>query len=284
MFKELSLGMDSSDPPQRQNDPSAYASQEELLQPPQHPPTSDLDRYRSTQLSIQAPTSAPATGKSENLPDYGYGYAERSSLGESAVKTTSISYQSENGQESQRQPQQYSQHGSTLMFNVANQQQHALSQSPYEDVQHYPQSRQSAAIEVFSNQFGGAQHYHGVGDSGPTSAPISGMGRQSAQTQYSQMSYIQQSSTTRESLSSGYSMAGTTQSLQIDSGLAEFSSSQQEIAYSGSQTALMKIYESVRDGKLPEASVILVNISNWLLTNAETLGTWLMKFFDGDEN
>ena len=271
-FKGRNLGMDSNDPRRRPSNPSGYAGQQGLLQSPQYPATSVSDRYRSTQLGIQSPTSAPATGRSGNLPGYAYGYGESSSFGASAMNPASMSYQSEYGQESQRQPQQYGQYGSSLMYNVSSQQQ-APSQATYEGVQHYQQPRQSTAIEVLPNQFGVAQQYYGAGESGPTSAPISGMGGQTTQTQYPQMSYSQQPSTARESIPSGYAMADTTQSAQTGYGQAEYSSSQQENAYATYQTELKKVYQDVRDGKLVEASVNLVNISDWLLTNAESLGS-----------
>jgi hypothetical protein len=276
--------MDSNDPRRRQSNPSGYASQQGLLQSPQYPATSVSDRYRSTQLGIHSPTSAPTTGRSGNLPGYGYGYGESSAFGGSAMNPASISYQAEYGQEpQQRQTQQYGQYGSSLMYNVPSQQQ-APSQSPYEGVQQYQQPRQSAAIEVLSNQFGVAQQYYGAGESGPTSAPISTMGGQSAQTQYPQMPYSQQSSGPRESISTGYGMADTTQSSQAGYGQAEYSSNQQEAAYTTYQSQLKKVFGDVRDGKLVEAAGSLVNISDWLLTNAESLGTSFTKQNDNNGN
>jgi hypothetical protein len=157
------------------------------------------------------------------------------------------------------------------MYNVSNPQQ-PPTQSPYEGVQHYQQPRQSAAIEVLSNQFGVPQQYYGAGESGPTSAPISGMGGQSTQTQYSQLPYNQHSSAAREPIPSSYGMAETSQSSQTGYGQAEYAGNQQEAAYTTYQNQLKKVFGDIRDGKLADASGSLVSISDWLLTNAESLG------------
>ncbi|KIV99721.1 uncharacterized protein PV09_08651 [Verruconis gallopava] len=264
--------MESNDPRRRQSHPSGYSSQQGLLQASsQYPATSVPDRFRSTQLGIQSPTSAPTTARSGNLQSYSYGYGESSSFAGSSMTPGSISYQSEYSQDTQRQSQSYGQYSSNMIYNVPSQQS-APSQSPYESVQQYQQPRQTAALDVLPNQFGVAQPYYAAGEGGPTSAPVAAMGTQNPSTQYSQMSYGSQPSVTRESMQSTYGMTGAHQGSQSGYGQSGFSVSELEAAYSQYQTELKKTFEAIRDGRLTEAGNSLVSISEWLLGNAEALG------------
>lgn len=265
--------MDANDPRRRQSNPSGYASQQGLLQTsPQYPATTVSDRYRSSQLGLQSPTSAPTAGRGGNIQGYSYGYGESSSFGGSSMNPATLSYPAEYSQETQRPTQQYGQYGSNIMYNVPSQQQ-APTHSPYENVQQYQQPRQSAAIEVLSNQFGVPQQYYGAGESGPTSAPMPSIGGQNAPSQYSQMSYSQPTSAPREAMSSAYSMAETSQSGQTAYGQSSYSMSGLDSAYEQYQSELKKTFESIRDGRLVEAGSSLREISSWLLGNAEALGS-----------
>lgn len=272
-FKGRTLGMDSNDPRRRQSNPSGYASQQGLLQQsPQYPATSASDRYRASQLGIQSPTSAPSTGRSGNIPGYSYGYGESSSFGGSSMNPSSMSYQSQYGEDTSRQSQPYGQYGSNMMYNAPAQQQ-VPTQPAYEPVQQYQQPRQSTAIEVLTNQFDVPQQYYGAGGSGPTSAPISAMGPQNPSTQYPPMSYTQQTSAPRETLPSAYTMGDATQSAQSGYGQSSsYSAGELDNAYGQYQNELKRTFESIRDGRLADAAGSLVNISDWLLGNAESLG------------
>jgi hypothetical protein len=55
-----------------------------------------------------------------------------------------------------------------------------------------------------------------------------------------------------------------------------------DTAYSQYETELRRTFESVRDGRLSEAGRAVVNISEWLLSNAEVLGTSLMEVLSED--
>lgn len=274
-LKGHSLGMDSNDPRRRQSNPPGYASQQGLLQTsPQYPVTSAVDRYRSSQLGTQLPTSAPSTGRGGSVQGYNYGYGENTSFAGSSMNPATLAYQSEYAQEPQRQPHPYGQYGSSLMYNAPQ----LPTQSPYEPVQQYQQPRQSSAIEVMTNQFAvPQQQYYGASESGPTIAPMSALGSQNNPTQYPQMSYSQQSAAPREQVLSAYGMAEASQSSQATYGQGQpgYSSSELDSAYGQYQAELKKTFASIRDGRMVDAGSSLVSISEWLLGNAETLGRLL---------
>jgi hypothetical protein len=146
-------------------------------------------------------------------------------------------------------------------------QQSASPQSPYETVQpSYQQPRQTAALEVLSTQFGvpvPQQYYVGEG-AGPTSVPT-----QNVPSQFSTpMSYTQQSpAVSREP----FGMTDPSQSSpqgygqQTDAALLDS-------AYSSYQTELRRTFSNILESRLVEAASSLMNLSEWLLGNAEALG------------
>jgi hypothetical protein len=179
--------------------------------------------------------------------------------------------------------QQYQQYG---MYGIPQQ---ATPPSPYESVPPY-QPRQSAAIEVLSNQFGVPQGYYAGGEGGPTSAPTGSIAGQNVQPQYSAMSYTSQSPVGRDSLASAYASGMTDSAASSGSpafgqqGTAYASQTAAELdnAYGSYQNELRRTFESVRDSNLAEAGNSLMRISDWLLGNAEALGrSRNFKFFLG---
>ncbi|KAF2143470.1 uncharacterized protein K452DRAFT_171627 [Aplosporella prunicola CBS 121167] len=271
--------MDNNDRRQRQANPTAYPGQQGLLQTPtQYPAVSGADRFRAP-LTAQSPASAPSTGRPGTGQGYGYGYGEGAQFVGSSIQAGALQYPAEYGQqEQQRAPQQYSQYPPTMMYNVPAQQQ-AAPQSPYESVQPY-QQRQSAAIEVLSNQFGVPQSYYVPGESGPTSAPPAGMAAsQSVPSQYPSLSYTTQSPVGRDVLAPAYAagMSDPTQggshgaypqaNYAAQQGAADYDS-----AYAEYQTQLKRTFGYIHDGRLAEGGTSLMRITEWLLGNAEALG------------
>lgn len=268
--------MENNDPRQRQNNPPGYAGQQGLIQTPtQYPAVSGSDRYRQTPLTAQSPTSAPSSGSRANPQGYGYAYGESTQFVGSAIQPGALPYPQEYAQDQQRTPQQYSQYGQNIMYNVPSQQP-AAPQSPYESVQPY-QPRQSAAIEVLSTQFGVPQQYYVAGEGGPTSAPTTAMATQNVPSQYPPLGYTtQQSPVGRETIAPAYtagmndSNQGSSQGAFPQSNNAQ-GGSEFDTAYSQYQTELKRTFQHVRDGRLSEAGVSLLTISGWLLGNAEAL-------------
>jgi hypothetical protein len=271
--------MDSNDRRHRQSNPSGYASQQGLIQTsPQYPATSGSERFRQQpHLAVQSPTSAPAAGRGGNLPGYSYPYgAEGAQFGGPAMNAGPMQYPAEygpdTGQRAQQQQQPpYQQYGSNIMYNVPSQQQQPSPQSPYETVQPY-QPRQTAALEVLTNQFAVPQQYY---EGGPTSAPASAITAQNVPSQYAPLSYTTQSPVGREPLTSAYAtgMADANQgSSQGAYGQTNYAASELDNAYGQYQTELKRTFESIRDGRLGDAGSSLIHISDWLLGNAEALG------------
>lgn len=140
-----------------------------------------------------------------------------------------------------------------------------------------------AAAEVLSTQFGTPQQQYYVpaaGDAGPTSAPNSAITPQNVPSQYPPLSYTQQSPVghPREALGSAYGAgipdpSAQTGAAQYGSGYTGQTTSDIDAAYGQYQTELRRTNESVRDGRLAEAGNSLLRVSEWLLGNAETLGT-----------
>jgi hypothetical protein len=120
----------------------------------------------------------------------------------------------------------------------------------------YP-PRQSAAIEVLLNRFGGSQGYYAGDEGGLTSTPIytsqSLVGRDSA---YGfGVSTALSSSTAFGPQGSGYNLR-----TELDN------------AYVFHQNELRRTFTSVRDNNLTEAGNSVNRISDWLLGNAVVLG------------
>jgi hypothetical protein len=312
-FKGRPTGMDSNERRSRQNTGSGYAGQQgALLQPqtsPQYPAVSGADRYRQ-QPQQSAAATAGRTGGS--ISGYSYPYAAGAGAqpaaaapgaafagagAGSSIQAGGLQYPpaaaeygagadasgtpAQRGQpgatptQQQPQPGPYQQYAG--MYNV-QQQQAATPPSPYESVQPY-QPRQSAAIEVLTNQFGVPQSYYVGGEAGgPTSTPTAGMPAQNVQPQYSAMAYTTQSPVGRDSMASAYA-TGMTDSTQAASsqygqtgGYGPQPSADLDGAYGAYQNELRRTFESVRDGNLAEAGTTLSRISDWLLSNAEALG------------
>ena len=230
------------------------------------------DRIRpSLQLSsIRSPTStsrvAAAGATNPTLTGYAFPHSQYYTT---PGQESSLHYQPEFGQDPQRQQQPpFSQFSQNMLYNV----QQAPSQSPYDSVQPY-QPRQSAAIEVLSNQFG-VSPYYSSGDSTSItgSAPTA---QQYANDQYSQ--YQQSSSTARTAIPSSYSgvlpeYPQSTVPDQVES-QEEAHENDYDAAYNRYLENLGRIFQNVRDGRLAEAAQSLLDISGWLLGSAVQLGT-----------
>jgi hypothetical protein len=265
---------------------SGYASQQGTLLPPHasYPVVSAPDRFRQPPLTAPAPpTSVPSSG-GRAPQGYGYAYGEGtqfgSSLQSSGVAYGAQGYGSEQQQQAQRAPQQYSPYGQNIMYSVPDAQGSATGSSQYEPVEQYQQNRDSA-IQVLSTGFGVAQpQYY---ESGPTSAPASAIASQNVPSQYPSLGYTApQAQVPREALAPAYTAAGMSDHhAPSQGGYSQGNYGSEPQANSGNeyddfyrnyQTELKKTFEHVRDGRLSEAGTQLFRLSDWLLHWAETLG------------
>ena len=222
-----------------------------------HPPTSAAMSVNATthDMSSFGSYSAQQHYTSPQLPGHG----------------GSFQYQAEYAQDSQRQQPYPQQYASQLMYGVSQQQ--APNPTPYESVPQY-QPRQSAAAEVLSNQLGVPQYYN-PSASGGTSTPAA-VSPQYPTAPYQQpLQYTSPADPERSSLVSPYpgmepefAQPPTTESAQLQQRQPD----RYDVFYNQYRRALRETNENTSRGRLVQAGESLLEISEWLLGNAEGLG------------
>jgi len=164
--------------------------------------------------------------------------------------------------------QQYPPYPGQAMYNIGQQ---APSQLPYDPIPQY-QQRHTAAVEVLSNHFGLPQYY-------APSEPASSV--PSAQTpfvgsQTEPMRFPPQTSGRRPSVQQSYDVemdyapigpAGPQEQQPIMP-----SSDSMEDAYNRYLQQLKATFEAISAGRLADASVEIMSLSRWLLSNVAKLG------------
>lgn len=273
--------MENNDRRQRQTTAPGYAGQQGLYNPAA--PTSRAS------LTGQSPTTAPSSAGARTA--YAYpAYGDSSAQFVGLQPAYAADYPSSDSQSQHARPSgHYPQYGQSMMYNQAAAA--ATPTSPYDAAvtPYAAQPRhQSAAIEVLSSQFGVPQSYYnvagdatagtaGAGAGGPTSQP--GIAHQNV-TSYAQLGYTTQQSPRDQQLQQPSYAGGMTDQGASSStsfgyaqvGGASSAGSEFDTAYNQYQTELKRTFQHVRDGRLAEAATLLMNISEWLLGNAEALG------------
>ncbi|PGH03913.1 hypothetical protein AJ80_08615 [Polytolypa hystricis UAMH7299] len=271
-------GMDGDSHQRKNYEPSSYQSGSNMRPSAgRHSSSSSADRFRQP----QQPQSARAVGESA-APYGGYGYTESPaysapSLQGGSLQTGGLQYQSDFSsvpsrqsqpqvaEQQSRHQQRLSQYEPDMVYNIAPQ-----AQSPYEAVSQY-QPRQSAAIEVLANQFGVAPYF--AGDDAGTAVSSQYLTTPSQQAPFSQSTPASRPSaaTTFSENMAGYNPPVAAEGLEAQEFPRE-SSSNFDDAYNQYQRALRQTFENTRVGRLTEASQSLLEISEWLLSNAVELG------------
>lgn len=197
-----------------------------------------------------------------------YGYPQGPQYPPAQVQSHSLQFPADYQQELQRS-QNFPQYTSQMAYNVPQQ---PLPRSPYDAMPQY-QPRQSAAIEVLSNQFGVPQYYHGpesIGVSAQTSPA-----QQYAPSQFQQSLPYQAPGLSRTSVPAAfptgmaeYPHGGTQDAVEQ----AEPEPSSPHEAYNHYQRAVRQIFEDTGTGRLVEAAHSLLQVSEWLHTHAKGLG------------
>ncbi|KAI7539547.1 hypothetical protein KC331_g9688 [Hortaea werneckii] len=178
-----------------------------------------------------------------------------------------------------QQPQsQYQSYGSNLMYGMAQPQaQTQPAQTAYEQVPQYRQ-RPGAASETVPTGFGVPQttQYYLAGQTGPTSAPAPDLAGQQLPTQYQQTPYSQTAVSAPQTYPS--TMIDPSQGGQYAaySQQPQYTAQQQtrtvDQAFNEYQTRIRSIFTLVRDGTLRDVGTNLIQISQYLMGNAEALG------------
>ena len=270
-------GMEGDDPQRRHYEQSSYSSSGRVYgQRSGMASGSDVsDRYRQAQISsLRAPTSVPQASVAEqNQGNAGYGYTQGQQQYAPQLQGTAVQFQPDFPSDPQR-VQQFPQYASSLVYNLPQQPQ-TPQQSPYDSVQQF-QPRQSAAIEVLSNQFGVPQYYP-IGDVASAPGPSS---QSYAAAPFQQSMAYQPTQASRSTLSSSYAVgaadyAQSTMPTVLETQNAGSDDSGYDAAYNQYLDALRRTFQDVKDGRLIEAGQCLLEVSEWLLGHAGDLGEWM---------
>ncbi|CAL5868269.1 uncharacterized protein PFLUO_LOCUS2493 [Penicillium psychrofluorescens] len=201
-------------------------------------------------------------------------------------------------QQQQQQPQQGIQHHQQPSFNPYEsamlygfQGPSAHSQGAYELVPQYSTRQSAATMDALSNQFGVPQYYAPEEPSSAGVVPQSVLSPYLSAQLQQQQSYstnpqaasIARPSTTAQqqpfaATMADYTSIGTAPTARIDP--QQHHQQQQQLsadpsldeAYTQYQRALLLTFQHARAGRLVEASRSLLEISEWLVTNARDLG------------
>ena len=236
------------------------------------PSSGITERYGQPQAQAQQLPTPNARASAGSHASGLYPYTQGQQQYAPQMQDTSLQYQSDFPQDTQRQ-QHFPSYSSSMMYNISAQV-HQPQQSPsFESVQQY-QPRQSAAIEVLSNQFGVPQYYN-AGE--PTSASTQ-IPHTYSTTQYQQQPPFQQNLSGHRSSESTYS-AGVgdyqqplTMSNVPDQPESAQEGSAMEETFKYYTNLLKETYQCTNEGKLVEAGSKLLDLSKWLLGNVAALG------------
>ena len=271
--------MDGGDRGRKQYGDPTYTSASPMT------PLSAPDRYRQNTLpSVRAEYNTTSMHRTHTLPNYGtYGYADQQTYGAQTMPHTGFSGsnmpyaadfapETRESQSQQQSPQQsFPQYSANVIYNAA---QNMPSQSSYDTTPQY-QQRQSAAIEVLSNQFG-VQPYFESGD-----ASQGGM-QPYIQSHIEAPTYGQHVSVSRNSLQQGYSsnVAEYPSMSQPSAGTRDVPSSHvvredSDQAYHNYKQQVKATYESTSSGNLVAAANGLLDLSRWLLSRVDQLGQFM---------
>ncbi|KAK3705017.1 hypothetical protein LTR37_013534 [Vermiconidia calcicola] len=278
--------MDQHDPSRRQYAPLTYTTQQpqqgSVPATGQYAIPGAVDRFRQSGYLQGSPSSASATGRASNDAQQVYGFAQGAQYGTgTSMQQGSVQY----GQEMQssdaqrQQSQHYSQYGSNMVYGIPQQ---ATVQSPYEQVPSY-RSRTNTAPEILATQFGVPQsgQYYLAGQPGTASAPAPELSSQHIPSQYSQNdTYPQPGPSSAQAYPSAMMDPSQSGGYPTYSQQTQYQSQPQQQphtqpvdqAFERYQTQIRSIFTLARDGALRDVGSPLLDISHYLLGNAEVLG------------
>lgn len=273
--------MDYNDPSRRQYAQNPYTTQQHggAQSTGQYTTPGSVERFRQSSYLQQSPTTVPSSGRAGSDAQV-YGFAAQSSQYATGATASAqgtdypshiMGVQSPDVQRQQDTAQQYQQYGSSVMYGMAGQTQTA-TQSPYDPVSRYTQQRPGTASETLASQFGGPQtaQYYLAGQSVPTSATMPDLAAPHLPSQY-QSAYAQAG----PSGSQTYGMLDPTSSAYSAYAAAQYtpqSNQSMDQAFNNYQAQIRTIFTNVRAESLRNVGTLLMEISHYLLGNAEALG------------
>ncbi|KAL8723453.1 MAG: hypothetical protein Q9225_000284 [Loekoesia sp. 1 TL-2023] len=230
------------------------------------------ERLGQAQMMMgRSPTTASAGSATGAHPHElgGFGYPQSAQYSPAQMQSSSLQFPPDYSQDQQRS-QNFPQYTSQMVYNVPQQPQH---RSSYEPVPQY-HPRQSASLEVMSNQFGVPSYYHSgepIGPSGHTSPD-----QQYASSEFHQNISYQTPGGSRQTIPTSYPTGMAEyphSSAQEVAEQPEPESSAQDEGYDQYQEALRQVFENTSKGRLIEAAHSLLETSEWLLGHVKELGT-----------
>ncbi|KAL8665847.1 MAG: hypothetical protein Q9202_001970 [Teloschistes flavicans] len=230
------------------------------------------ERLRQAQLMTgrSSTSGSIVSAQSAHSQELGsFGYAQGPQYSQTQMQGSSLQFPTDYEQDTQRS-QNFPPYTSQIVYNVPQQPQ---PRSPYDAVPQYP-PRQSAALEVLSNQFGVSAQYYPPSESMGASGSASPH-QQYTPSQYHQTMPYQTPGSGRSTIPSSYptAMADYPQTSAPESiEPQETPSANYDEGYSRYHGALKQTFENTSKGRLTEAGQSLLEISEWLLSHAKELG------------
>ncbi|KAK5720581.1 hypothetical protein LTR17_014837 [Elasticomyces elasticus] len=283
------------------NDPSQQQSRQYLSNPYEaqrtQRPTGQLPEQYNAQASNerlphpsflqQSPTATSPAGRPSSNEQQMYGFQHGAQYAAMQQTSAMAFAQNNQAQEQQRQPQQpsYQSYGGNMYGMAQPQPPQQPTGSVYDQVPHY-RHRPIISSETYSTQFGVPQPAHPfylAGQAGPTSAPAPSAVAQSIQYQatvYPQPGQALQQPYPSAMLDPSQPSTYATYSQQTQQTQApqqqqyavqppEQSADEAFVAYNSN---IRSIFGQVREGTLRDVGQQLLQISQYLLGNVETLG------------
>ncbi|KAI5815987.1 hypothetical protein BZA77DRAFT_66365 [Pyronema omphalodes] len=187
-----------------------------------------------------------------------------------------IQYPTDYPQDLQSRQQPFPTYGSDLNYSTPSQ----PGNQPYAPMQSYP-PRQNAAIEVLSSQFSGSTPYYVTGDSSTPVGASPASHHHQAPSQFSSPAYSHYNSPASvripphaytASIPELTQPAVAEPTTEDPDYAAQNQTAALDEAYAQYQTAIKRTFQNMRDGRLRDAGDSLLQLSEWLLTNAVELG------------
>lgn len=274
--------MEQHDPSRRQYAPQTYTTQ----QPQQRgvPASGQFatpgraERLRQSSYLQESPTSVPPTGRAGGDAQQVYGFTQGAQYGTgAALQPSSVQYgQDIQMPEAQRQQaQQYQQYGPGVVYGMAQPQ---AAQATYEQVPQY-RARTNNASETLVTQFRVPQtaQYYLAGQPGQASASAAELSTAQLPSQYQQPdTYPQPGPSTAQAYPSNLmdpSQSGAfTTYVQQPQYAAQQQAAPIDHGFDHYQTQIRTIFTLARDGALRDSASRLLDVSQYLIGNAEALG------------
>ena len=272
--------MDDNNRRRRQNEPP-YPSQDPRFNADQSQgrgfSASSSERYRPAPLTATPPTTRGAGGATA----YSGYYQEPASSFPAPLPTNTLQYQSGYHQDQRQQPG-FTAYNPDLMYNVTQQ---ATQSNIYDSTQQF-QARQPAGMQMLSEVAGPFFTNEPANAPGPSSIQHHASSSSSNVYQQHQQSPGERTPILQQGYTSSIAMGGIPQAPPAMMEAEDFQAQGpgMETAYTAYQTALKEIFQNIINGRLGEASLSLLEVSEWLLGHVGDLGRYSFLLFDPATN